>query len=153
MNPVKFTNESRQRFLYILLAVPLVLFLILIKDQILLLLMAIIFAGLLNSVYYRLLRIFKGRKSLSSVVAILLFVILIVVPQVFLLIEIVEQASMVTKEMLPLSDEQVTKSTPGDVQLPKWFPFGEELKPYKNYHQNLGRWNYHSYNLVGGSTL
>ncbi len=130
MRTTKFSNENRQKFIQVLLVVVLLLFIFLIKDYIVSLILAIVFTGLLYPIYLWFLKIFKQRKTLSSVATIVLFLLLIVVPSVLLLWEIIDQASYVSKQLFPLIEEQINTPSVKKLKLPKWLPFNNLLEPY-----------------------
>ncbi|MFV0541875.1 MAG: AI-2E family transporter [Aestuariibaculum sp.] len=126
-----FSKSSRESFIRVLLLVALVLFCILIEDYIVPLILAVIFAGLLSPLYKRLLKRFKGKKNLASVATLILFLLLIVVPSIFLIWEIVEQAAFVSKKVFPLLEVQLSTAKAQQPQLPHWMPFKNELEPFK----------------------
>ena len=127
---INFNKDSRLRFIQILLAVVLLLFTILVKDYIVSLVLAIIFAGLSSPVYNWFLKRFKGRKKISSITTLIFFLLVIVIPSVFLLFEIVDQASMVSKQILPFLEKQLQNQNIGTHKLPDWIPFRKQLTPY-----------------------
>ncbi|MFV0565964.1 MAG: AI-2E family transporter [Flavobacteriaceae bacterium] len=131
MNTKGYNNENRRQFIRILLIIALILFFILIKDYIIPLVLAVIFTGLLHPFYSKLLKRFKGKKTLASVTTLVLFLMLIVIPSVFLLWEIVEQAGLVSKQIFPVLEKQLTNSAATQPNLPDWMPFKEELEPYR----------------------
>lgn len=126
----KFTPDSRQRFIRLLLLIAFVLFFILIKDYIIPLILAIIFAGLLSGVYNWSLKRFKGRTILASITTIVLFVLVIVIPSVFLLWEIIDQAGLVSEKIFPIIEKQIEDGEASKLKLPNWVPFKSHLEPY-----------------------
>ncbi len=126
-----YNYQNREQFIRVLLIVAFVFFCVLIKDYIIPLVLAVIFAGLLYPLYSKLLKKFKGKSTLASIVTLILFLLLIVIPFVFLLWEIVEQAAFVSKQIFPILEKQLAHSAEGQPSLPEWFPFKKELEPFR----------------------
>ncbi|WP_369048757.1 AI-2E family transporter [Tenacibaculum sp. UWU-22] len=126
----QFNYQKRQQFVRFLLLTTLVLFCFLIKDYIVSLVLAVIFSGLLSPVYKWVLKGCKKRKALASAITIVLFVLLIVVPFFLILVEIINQASFVSKQIFPFIKEQISTFSFQEIKLPTWLPFSNQLEPY-----------------------
>ena len=108
-----------------------VLFLFVVKDFLMPLLLAGIFAGLLRPVYRRLNVAFKGKKVLASIVTILLALTLVGLPLIALASVVVGQAYKVSESAFSWLQFQMENDTIGESG--KWitaqFPSVEEFLP------------------------
>ncbi len=125
-------RQSHSQILVVLLLVTFFFFLYVIRDYIVPLLLAFIFTGLLNPMYNYFQTKFKMSKTISSIIVTLIFFLLIIVPTLFLIIEILNQASSLTNTVIPLLESQFGEGADNtDKQLPSWFPYADELQPYR----------------------
>jgi predicted PurR-regulated permease PerM len=108
-----------------------VLFLIVIWKYILAVLLAAIFSALLYPFYQWFSKKLKGRNSLASIIVLCLVFLIIIVPSIFMIGLIVNEAIFISEELAPLVQEQLKKSANPDHHLPRWLPFATELEPYK----------------------
>lgn len=137
--PDPFTSDSftsdpdrfRRLVVLLLVVVITVLFLFVVKDFVMPLLLAGIFAGLLRPVYRKLNIAFKGRKVVASVVTIILALALIGIPLVALASVVVGQAYKVSDSAFTWLQFQMEHAT--IEQSGKWitaqFPGAEEFLP------------------------
>lgn len=126
------TPFQSKRFITFLLIGSLLLFLYLIKDYLVTLTLAVIFTGILYPVYERLTKALKGRRNLSAIIVTISFLLIIIIPSMYLLIEILRQGGEVGEQILPIIQDQLSKSDGKleDQPLPDWFPYAEQLQPY-----------------------
>lgn len=108
-----------------------VLFLFVVKDFLMPLLLAGIFAGLLNPIYRRLNVAFKGRKVLASVVTILLALTLVGLPLIALASVVVGQAYKVSESAFSWVQFQMENATieESGEWVTSHFPMLEEFLP------------------------
>ncbi len=123
-------NKKHQRFLTLLLVVITIALLLVIKDYIIPIVLAIVFVSLLYPFYKKVVSFFKGRTTIASSFVLLLFVLLILIPSYYLVKEILNQAFLVTTEIFPVIEEQFLNANSTTHQLPEWFPMREKLAPY-----------------------
>lgn len=94
------------------------------------LLLAAIFSGILYPLYLRLNKVFKGRNTPASLLTMLIALLVIVIPLMFLLGLIADQAVDVTTRVEPWVQKQLTESASAENTLPSWVPYAEKLEPY-----------------------
>ncbi len=111
-----------------MLVIFLIIFLYMIRNYIVVLIMGFIFAALLTPLYLRLVRSFKGKRSLSAIIVTLGFLLVVMIPSLFLIEEIIRQAIEVSEALMPLIEEQMTPNQ--QKTLPDWFPMRDKLIPY-----------------------
>ncbi len=125
-----FSNANQnKRFILFLLIFSLILFLYLIKNYLVTLTLAVIFTGILYPVYEKLVKSLNGRKSLASILMTIGFLLIIIIPTFYLLIEIINQATDVSAKLLPVLEQQIENAEHSN-RLPEWFPFADDLQPY-----------------------
>jgi predicted PurR-regulated permease PerM len=127
------THRSRFRkaFLLVLIAAVSVAFIWMVQGFLLTILMAAIFSGLLYPVYARLVRVFGGRTSLASAVALVGAVLLVVLPMVAILGVVLNQAVRVTQNVRPFVERAVSEPTFLDQQLQR-LPGYARIEPYRD---------------------
>jgi predicted PurR-regulated permease PerM len=132
MQDLTHDAERLRRVVLILVALGIsLLFLGMIKDFLIALLLAALTAGILHPLYKRLLKRFKGRKTLTSAVTVTLLVLLGVAPLVTFAIIVGMQAVEIGKSVEPWVREQLTGTTTLD-RLIERVPQLSLLRPYKN---------------------
>ncbi|GLR18966.1 AI-2E family transporter [Portibacter lacus] len=124
-------SNYKKFFIPFLLIVTTILFLTIIWDYILAVFLAAIISGLLYPFYKWVLRKLKGRSSLASIIVLSLVLLVIIIPSIFMISLIVNEAIYVSEEFGPLVQEQLKNSASPDHRLPNWLPFSNELEPYK----------------------
>lgn len=103
---VEKLNLARASVLIILIGV-LLLFFFMIKGFLMALILSAIFSGVMYGVYDRLRVRLKGRKSAASLLTILVFVLVVVVPMAAFTFALVEQAIDAGKSFIPAIEERL----------------------------------------------
>ncbi len=96
------------------------------------LLLAAVFSGIVYPLYLWLQGIFGGRNTLASLMTLVIVLFTIVVPLVFLLGLVAEQAIDIASKAKPLIEQQLSDSAGSKPQLPSWMPFADRLAPYND---------------------
>jgi predicted PurR-regulated permease PerM len=127
-----FADAARVRKAFLLLLVLFIsaLFVSMIRQFIMTILLAAITSGLLAPLFARLVRAFRGRRALASVVTILVTLLVIVVPLGLVLGVCVGQAVRLTNTAGPWVEEQVRNPD----RIAQWLaglPFAEHVAPYR----------------------
>ena len=94
------------------------------------LLMAAVFSGILYPLYRRLQARFNGRANRAALATLGIAVLGIIIPLIFLIGLIAQQALEVTEAVQPLIEQQLDPSAESMNELPGWFPFADQLEPY-----------------------
>ncbi len=123
------TQKDNKKFITFLLIASLILFLYLIRNYLITLTLAVVFAGVLFPVYTKLKDSLKGKKNLSAALITIGFLLIIIIPSFYLLAEIISQASSISSKILPVVENQL-EQVQDSQSLPDWFPFAEDLAPY-----------------------
>lgn len=113
--PTPFMNKDfTNRFSVILLAVAIsILFFSMISGFLMAILMAAIFSGLIYPLYLRILKKMKGKKMISSLLTLLIFFFIVLIPVAGLTAVLVEQAISASQTLGPLIREEL--SEPNDL--------------------------------------
>ena len=96
------------------------------------LLLAAVFSGVVYPLYHWFQNAMGGRNTLASLMTLLTSVIVILIPLIFLLGLIAEQAVEVAKEVRPWIEQQLSASGQDELALPGWVPFADRLEPYRD---------------------
>ncbi|HOX26965.1 MAG TPA: AI-2E family transporter [Candidatus Krumholzibacteria bacterium] len=107
-----------------------VMFVRMVKGFLLALLMAAILAGLLNRLYDRLTRVFRGRKALAAVTTEVLLVLLILIPLAGLVGLVTAQAIKVGGSVGPWIRDQLSQTDALTRRL-EALPFYDQIAPYR----------------------
>jgi len=107
------------------------IFFMMISGFIMALLLAAVFSGIVYPLYSRLNSMWGGRSTLASLMTLLISLVVIVVPLIFLLGLIAEQAIEVTEEVKPWIEQQLDESAQGTHETSSWLPFADKLEPYR----------------------
>lgn len=94
------------------------------------LLLAAVFSGILYPLYTRLKKALKGHSTPASLLTLLIALLVIVIPMLFLLGMIAEQAVEITTKVEPWVEQQMSEAADGDKPLPDWVPYADKLEPY-----------------------
>jgi predicted PurR-regulated permease PerM len=127
---VEFAEVYRRRVLGLLVLAVTIAFLAMIQKFLVTMLLAAIFSALLYPLYRRLLRAFRGRKSLASAVTLLLALLLVVIPLAGFIGVLVGQAISVTNSVAPWLQSHLS-SEDQLVALIQRVPYGDRLLPYR----------------------
>jgi predicted PurR-regulated permease PerM len=107
-------------------------FLVMISGFLNALLLAAVFSGIVYPLYLWFLKVVGGRSTLASLITLLISMLVIVIPLLFLLGLVAEQAIEVTEKVKPWIEYQVEHSDVQGPGLPSWVPFADKLEPYKD---------------------
>lgn len=102
------------------------LFLGMIRQFLVTLTMAAIFAALTYPMYRWFLKRLGDRKSLSSGITLLSLVLVVLIPAAFILISVVGQAQTIAKRAIPGVKKLLADPTAAAAHIPDWVPFREE---------------------------
>ena len=123
-------ERFRKGFVLVMTIAYVIAFLALIYGFVEALLLAAVFSGIVYPLYLKFQGIVGGRKSLASLMTLLVSILLIIVPLLFLLGLIAEQALEVTEKVSPWIKAHMDGSAMNKGGLPDWLPFAEKLAPY-----------------------
>ena len=118
-------------FLILLVVAISLLFFAMVRSLLMAVFLAAIFSGLLYGLYQRLVRGFKGRRSLASVTTILIFIFALLIPLSAFLGIVTAQALDVSQAVGPWIQQQTTSPDELD-HLIQQLPFAERLAPYQD---------------------
>lgn len=127
---VDLQDIRQRRFINTILVILLVIFIYLVRNYLVALILALIFAALLRPVYHWFLKHSKKKKNLSAALTTILFLLVIAIPTAGLLEEIIRQAIQLSKEVAPLIQQSLQSQNDQAVTLPSWLPFRDVLEPY-----------------------
>jgi predicted PurR-regulated permease PerM len=123
-------ERFRRVFLLVLVFAITVAFLALIRDFLLTIFLAAIFAGLFHPLYARLLRILGGRRVLASVLTLLVALLLVVGPLVTVVGIVVNQAVSIAQSARPFVERWIEQpSSIGAIF--DAIPYAERFAPYR----------------------
>jgi predicted PurR-regulated permease PerM len=129
------SNPIQQKFgksVILLLAVSIsIVFLLMVRSFLVAILLAGIFSAMAYPVYRRALKLFKGRRTLSSLATIAVVLLLIVMPLMGFLTVVVSQAVQVSQSVGPWVERQVSQPDELDRLLSR-IPYVERLLPYQD---------------------
>jgi len=94
------------------------------------LMLAAVFSGILYPLYLRLNKALKGHSTSASLLTLIIALVVIVVPLVFLLGLVADQAVDVATRVEPWLEKQISESTNAEHTLPSWIPYADKLEPY-----------------------
>jgi predicted PurR-regulated permease PerM len=124
-------NERFQKGFLLLLVVAIsAIFLILIRQFLLIILLAAIFASVCHPVYIRLHRAFGGRAALASLATLLLLFVVVVGPLATMGSIVVQQALEVSDNVRPRIEEMIKQPGVLDGYLRR-LPFYDRIAPYR----------------------
>ena len=139
------TEARIQRYFLLLLMVGITIaFLAMIRPFLMTLLMAAILAGLMHPAYRSLVRLFRGRRVLASIVSLLLVLVLVVGPLTTLVGIVVGEAFKVTDAVRPWIQERTSTEGWAAEYLARLPFYDEYIEPYRaEIYQRVGQ-------VVGG---
>ena len=127
--------DSRERFrkgfVLVMTLAYASLFLAMISGFVMALLLAAVFSGIVYPLYRWLQRVLGGRNTLASLLTLAISLVAIVVPLLFLLGLVADQALEVTEEVKPWIEQQLDKPAQDEHEMPGWIPFADELEPHR----------------------
>jgi predicted PurR-regulated permease PerM len=124
-------DAFQKSFLILLVIAISLMFFVMIRNFVITLLLAGIFAGILHRLYERLLTPFKERKALASLCTILIFVLAAIVPLMAFFGIVVNQALTISRSAAPWIEEQINQPD----RLYQWLknlPGFELIEPYRD---------------------
>ena len=92
-------------------------------------LLAAVFTGVLYPLYRKLVRTFRGRKTLASLSTLVIAVLAVVIPLTILLGLVAQQAVAVSEQVTPWVQQHLAQQSDAHA-LPSWVPFSARLEPY-----------------------
>ncbi len=124
------SETYRRAFMGLLVVAVTVAFIAVTKNFLLTILLAAIFSAMLNPVYRRVLRLFRGRAALASAVTLIVTATIVVVPLVAFIGVLVNEAVHVSTAAVPWIEEQV--SNPSELTRKiESIPGFERFEPYR----------------------
>ena len=96
------------------------------------LLLAAVFSGLTYPLNRWLLRKLGGRKTPASLLTLVITLFAILIPLIFLLALVAEQALAVAQQAKPWIAQQLAQSGDEVTGLPEWIPFADRLEPFRD---------------------
>ena len=96
------------------------------------LLLAAIFSGLTYPLYRWLLQGLGGRRTSASLLTLVITLFAMLIPLLFLLALVADQAIDVAREAKPWIEQQLAQSESQATGLPDWVPFADRLEPYRD---------------------
>ncbi len=124
-------NRLQQGFVLVLLAIASTVFLWMIRNFLIPLILAAIFAGLLYPFYSRLRDWLGGRRAPASILTLLIAGLAIGLPLLVIMGMVVKEAVNVGQQLRPLVKDVLSRDIPFTKLLPDWLPFTEKLTPYR----------------------
>lgn len=125
-------QRFRKSFVLVMTLAYAAMFFAMISGFMMALLLAAVFSGILYPLYSWLLKTWAGRETLASLMTLLLSLVIIVVPLIFLLGLIADQAIQVTEQVTPWIETQLEKSGQAQYTTASWLPYAEHLEPYRD---------------------
>lgn len=130
-------DRFQRAFLLLLVAAISAAFIALIRQFLLIILLAAVFASVCHPLFVRLRRAFGGRSALASFATILLLVVVVVGPLATMGSVVVQQAIEVSSNVRPAIEQVVNQPSRLDEYLQR-LPFYDRLQPYRAEILNRG---------------
>ena len=124
-------EHFRQRFVLVLTLLLALGFLVMIKDFGEALMLGAVFSGIVYPLYRRFLISTGGRSTVASMLTLLITLVVILLPLILLLGLVAEQAITIAQDLKPWIEQRLQNPSEHHISLPAWFPFAEDLKPYR----------------------
>lgn len=128
INPKK---KFEKGFVLVMTLTYAMVFLAIIGDFIEALLLAAVFSGIVYPIYCWLRRKLGGRKTMASLMTLVISLVAILVPLMLLLGLVAEQAIEVVNAVKPVIEQSLDDPTLNERELPGWIPFADKLQPYR----------------------
>jgi len=125
-------DRFRKSFVLVMTVACTIIFFAMIWGFVEALLMAAVFSGILYPVYTRLNKALKGRNTPASLLTLLIAILVVVIPLLFLLGMIADQALDVAAKVEPWVKQQMSESAGDEGSLPGWLPYADKLEPYRD---------------------
>ena len=106
------------------------MFFAMISGFVIALLLAAVFSGILYPLYSWLLNVWGERKTLASLMTLVISLVVIIVPLILLRGLIADQAIEVSQEVTPWIEQQLDSPTQNEQKMQGWIPFADQLEPY-----------------------
>lgn len=126
-----FNKKLNKRFIISLAIIISLAFLWMIKGFVITIILAAITAGLFYKIYLHILKRIK-KKGLSSAIVVILVLLVFVIPLTLFIGVVVDQASEISKDLVPVIREEIEKGKTQGFSLPEWLPFRDQLAPYQD---------------------
>lgn len=123
-------NKFQQGFTLLLLFIALMGFIGMIREFLIALVLAAIFAGLLYPFYRKILYYFKDRSALAAGTTLLITAFALGVPLAGLTGMVTNEAIEITKKARPIVKEALDNNLSFAERLPDWLPLKEKLEPF-----------------------
>lgn len=125
--------ETRDRVvkstIVILTIIVTLAFLGMIRDFLVALFLAAVFSGMAYPLYGKLLKLFRGRRAIASLVTLSIVVTLVLIPLAALLLLVAAQAFELSQSVLPWLEELAAKDPKEvSIKVPEWLPFRERIE-------------------------
>lgn len=124
------TDNYRKFFMGAMVIAVTIAFIAVMRSFLVTLLLAAIFSAILHPFYYRVLRLFRGRQAIASIVTLLIVYVVVIGPMAVFVGVLVSQAVNVSQSAVPWIQQQV--SNPSElVQKLETLPGFDRLEPYR----------------------
>lgn len=125
-------ERFRKGFVLVMTLAYAIVFLAIIGGFIEALLLAAVFSGIVYPIYCWLQQKLRGRKTMASLMTLVISLVAILLPLMFLLGLVAEQAIEVADAVKPLIEQSLDDPALNDRELPSWIPFADKLQPYRD---------------------
>jgi len=127
----EMSNKFQQGFVLLLLFIVLMGFIGMIREFLIALVLAAIFAGLLYPFYSKILYFLKNRSALASGTTLMITAFAFGLPLAGFTGMVTSEAIQMTKKARPIVKEALDNNLSLSEQLPEWLPFREKLEPFR----------------------
>jgi predicted PurR-regulated permease PerM len=125
-------GPNYRRFLVLALVVGVsAAFLFMVRDYLIVLMIAAIFSTLLHPLYRRVLPLCGGRRGLASAIVLFGFVVAVGLPLVVMIGLVANEAVLLSKLAGPWVEKLISDREMLTQHLPDWLPFSDALEPYR----------------------
>lgn len=124
-------NKFQQGFVLLLLFIALMGFIGMIREFLIALVLAAIFAGLLYPFYCKIFDAFKKRYVLAASVTLILTAFTVGLPLAGLTGMVTSEAIQISKKAQPIVQKALDNNLSLGEQLPEWLPLKEKLEPFR----------------------
>jgi len=127
----EMSNKFQQGFVLLLLFIVLMGFIGMIREFLIALVLAAIFAGLLYPFYSKILYFLKNRSALAAGTTLIITAFAFGLPLAGFTGMVTSEAIQMTKKARPIVKEALDNNLSLSEQLPEWLPFREKLEPFR----------------------